>query len=1362
MQSKTFYRPAREYPPVLPSNEIVINAPPSLQPTQRGGWSCLSYMLPGVAGLGSLVFLLAYHENLLLDVAFGLIALCSVGSGAVMAIVQRRAGKRQLKQQRISYQNYLAHMRKHLSLIARQQRQVDARLYPNYNELLNCVERREYLWERRPEDQDFLSVRVGLGPCPLCTPLHLKLSDDSFMVEYLPDSLAKAQALVAEYSHLADLAAVVSLRDFSVLSICGNLTRARALARALLSQLVAFQSPEDVRCLVVFKEPYMKDWAWVRWLPHARCLRHLKADKSSVSEYLCMLAPTVEDVRALLQQQILPELEHRHRLSEDEEGKQRQTEAMEICLPHLVLFLDSFSPTDTIGQLPEIDILLDEDALFGVTVICLVEDMSQEPAQVQARIQISETGGLSFEETRYSGRRLEGLQADAIDPARAERLARSMAPLRLEEAGTSPDLSQDIRLLDLLQIATPRDFDVTRAWMPRTRADFLRVPFGLCADGRLLYLDLKESADGGMGPHGLIVGATGSGKSELLRTLVISLAATHAPQTLSFVLIDFKGGASFADFAALPHVVGLVTNLQSDLSLVDRVYFSLLGEQQRRQHMLHDAGNLDNIKQYQAMRQTNPEMEPMPHLIILVDEFAELIASRSDFLDLFVTMGRVGRSLGLHLLFATQRLDEGRIRGLESHLRYRICLRTFSANESKAVLGTPDAYYLPSVPGTGYFKVDADIYELFKTALISVPYMPVEEQDTVGSKIRLFTLTGQLHPLRRLPTHQANISQLAEDGKLRTEMDEMVELLVVGRPGDAARRMHQVWLPPLSKTLSLSAVLERCQGPAFDGLSWPDVPPFGELCVPVGLLDVPLEQDQRPLWLNFSGSGGHLVLVGAPQSGKSTFLRTLMVSFMLTHTPRDVQFYCIDLGGGLLRVFEQAPHVGAVCGKAERDKVRRVVAQVRKIIEDREFLFRERGIDSMATFRSLRQQGELRDEPFGDVFLIIDNFAQFFQDFDFLEPALLEIASGGLAYGVHLVMAANRWMEIRPKLRDNIGTRLELRLNDPLDSELGKAIAAGIPADMPGRGASREKLYFQCALPVINTSAASDFRNQAVQESLNGFVQRAALVWDGEPAPPINMLPNLVHLEALPPPEKSTGIPIGLEEFRLSPFTINLISGGPHFIIVGDTECGKTSLLRVWMRGLERCYLPQEVGFTIVSFRKQLLDFAKSAHLVGYAYNSLTLSACLGSLKADLEKRAQKSSDIPLSDLRPQENWEGRHLFLFIDDYEAITSTAGNPISQLADYLPNGRDLGFHLVLARRVSGMGRAHFEPVLQRLREMGTPALIMSGDAAEGKLFYGQAAGPLPPGRGYFVQERHSPILIQTAYTEPSYVEPVYTSE
>jgi S-DNA-T family DNA segregation ATPase FtsK/SpoIIIE len=247
------------------------------------------------------------------------------------------------------------------------------------------------------------------------------------------------------------------------------------------------------------------------------------------------------------------------------------------------------------------------------------------------------------------------------------------------------------------------------------------------------------------------------------------------------------------------------------------------------------------------------------------------------------------------------------------------------------------------------------------------------------------------------------------------------------------------------------------------------------------------------------------------------------------------------------------------------------------------------------------------------------------------------------------------------------------------------------------------------------------------------------------------MLPPLVHLEELPVAEKRSGIPIGLEEFRLSPFYVDLIAREPHFIILGDTECGKTSLLRTWMRGLEQGYLPQEVSFAIIDYRKQLLDFAESKHLISYAYNPLTLASCIGNLRSDLEKRVEKSSGAPLSELRHTRNWGGRHLFLFVDDYESISGTGGSQLLPLADYLLNGRDIGFHLVVTHRVGGMARASFEPIFQRLREMGTSGLIMSGDPSEGKLLYGLAASPLPAGRGYFVQSKHPPVLIQTAWGE-----------
>lgn len=1350
MRTTTFYRPARVYPPVVPTHDIVVSAPPVVQNAQGGVLSWLQYVLPSVGMLGSLVFIFAFHTSILMILAGGAFAICAIGSGVLMAFVQRRMAKNQRKRQRTGYLEYLALQRKRLLQLAKEQRLMVSRLYPPYEELATRVEERETLWERRPADQDFLSVCIGSGPGPLACKLTLDRGDGNFMTRFVPELLTEAESLVTEYNYLDDLPAIVSLRNVGVLTINGERTQTRALARALLSQIVTSHAPEDVRCAVYFPTGQARQWAWLKWLPHVRRLRQVKLEKRYAPEQLCMLAQNIDDLRTLLVQQIKPELERRHRLIDEADAGQKERVAAEISLPHVFIVLDGFSPRNALRQLPELETLLTEHTRFGVTVICLVEDSSQEPAQVQARLTISEVGGLDFAETRYGGRRLEGLLPDAVEPEICERIARSMASITLAETSAQQDLSLDIHLLDMLDVQAADRLDPAETWRPRERPELLRVPLGRRVDGQPVYLDLKESADRGMGPHGLIVGATGSGKSELLRTLVSALAITHDPQTLNFVLVDFKGGASFADLEALPHVAGIVTNLQSDLSLVDRVYFSLLGEQLHRQHMLRDAGNLDNIKQYQATWQLHPDMEPMPHLVIIVDEFAELIASRPDFLDLFVTMGRVGRSLGLYLLFATQRLEEGRIKGLESHLRYRICLRTYSAPESKIVLGKSDAYYLPSVPGTGYFKVDTDIYDLFKTALISVPYVPFQEQTSLESKIRVFTAAGQL---RRYQSPQVQDEE--EPSDLRTEMDVIIERLAEG--SEQNTEVHQVWLPPLEKTLPLGKVLQKCPQADLDGSHWETVPPFGELRVPVGLLDMPLQQAQEPLWLDFTGIGGHLALVGAPQSGKSTFMRTLLTAFFLTHSPRDVQFYCVDMGGGLLRVFEHAPHVGAVCGKAERDKVRRVVRQMRKIIEEREFLFREHSIDGMATFRAMRQKGQLADIPFGDVFLIIDNFAQFFQEFEQLEPELIEIIASGLTYGVHLVIATNRWAEIRPKLRDNIGSRLELRLNDPLESELGKVTASSIPVSVPGRGANRDKLHFQVALPLLTTYvSAQDERAMSIQEELGILVQRMRAAWVGESAPPINMLPSLVRLEDLPvsESEQATGVPIGLDEFRLASLYVDLIAAGPHFIILGDTECGKTTLLRTWIRGLEQRYTPQQVAFGIVDFRKGLLDFVGSKHLLTYAYNTPTLAACIGNFKVDLEKRLQKSSETPLSELRRPQSWNGRHYFLFVDDYESIMAPGGSPLVQLAEYLLSGRDLGFHLVLVHRVGGIGRAAFETVYQRLREMGTSAIIMSGDPSEGRILYGQAATIMPPGRGYFVQPKYPPVLIQTAFAQPGY--------
>ena len=316
---------------------------------------------------------------------------------------------------------------------------------------------------------------------------------------------------------------------------------------------------------------------------------------------------------------------------------------------------------------------------------------------------------------------------DGLSLVEAEAVARQLAPLRPAgvAAAAGDALAATTTLTALLGVAGPPALDVAALRRGRAPRDRLRVPIGHDANGQPVELDLKESAEGGMGPHGLVVGATGSGKSELLRTLVLGLALTHSAADLNFVLVDFKGGATFGGLDRLPHTSAVITNLADELPLVDRMRDALQGEIVRRQELLRAAGNYAWLRDYAAARAQRPrgasELPPVPSLFVVLDEFSELLAAKPELIDLFVMIGRVGRSLGVHLLLASQRLEEGRLRGLDTQLSYRIGLRTFSPQESRIVLGVPDAYELPSQPGSAYLKDGTGELIQFKAAYVSGP-----------------------------------------------------------------------------------------------------------------------------------------------------------------------------------------------------------------------------------------------------------------------------------------------------------------------------------------------------------------------------------------------------------------------------------------------------------------------------------------------------------------------------------------------------------------------------------------------------------------------------------------------------------------
>ena len=880
----------------------------------------------------------------------------------------------------------------------------------------------------------------------------------------------------------------------------------------------------------------------------------------------------------------------------------------------------------------------------------------------------------------------------AVQAAFASEGLRAPPPLWSDEDGGEITIPS-VGLFELLGIADVARVDRAQTWRPRPQRDHLRVPIGVDDDGEPVALDLKESAFDGMGPHGLVVGATGSGKSELLRTLVLALVTTHPPEALSLVLVDFKGGATFAGMAGLPHVAGVITNLADDLALVDRMRDALYGEQRRRQELLKQAGNLASAEDYNRRRSAGEPLPPLPSLLVVVDEFAELLTSKPEFSELFVTVGRLGRSLGIHLLLASQRLDEGRLRGLESHLRYRICLRTFSPSDSRTVLGADDAYNLPAEPGGGYLKVDATVFQRFKAAWVSAP-----------------TSGDPLGP---------------------TVLD-----VAVGCLQDPGRQAHQVWLPPLEAVIPL----DRIEQPADPGGVAP-------LSVAVGMQDRPEDQAKVPLVLNLAGGEGNIAVVGAPQSGKSTLLRTVVAAFALTHTPLEVQFYCVDCGGGSLLALDRLPHVGTVASRLDAERVRRLVVEIEGVLAYREELFRSAGIDSAQGLRARRAAGEMDDSPFGDVFLVIDGWARFRQEFEELEPVVLDLAARGLGYGIHVVVTSNRWLEIRSNLLDNLGTRLELRLHDPLDSAIDRHAAANVDADTPGRGLSRGALHFQAALPRVDGAASV----ADLAAGLDHLVAKVLDAWTGPAAPAVRLLPIRLPFVELPPANPGCGVPIGVAEADLGPAYLDLLGADPHFLVFGDSETGKTNLLRLFLTGLIASQSAKQARVVIVDYRRTLLDAVPSDYLVGYC-GAAPAATEVVSRVADVLASRLPPAGISAQQLRDRSWWTGGEVYVVVDDYDLVMSPTGNPLLPLVEFVALGRDLGFHLVLARRVSGAARSAFEPLMGRLHEVGTPGLILSGDRQEGAVIGTHRASEQPPGRGLLAHRRRPPVLVQTAEMPP----------
>jgi S-DNA-T family DNA segregation ATPase FtsK/SpoIIIE len=1309
--------------PQEPAGAVELRPPPLL-PAPGSDGAVLGILLPMLGSLGSIVLVATMGSstpggpgrNIL---AAGMFLFATLGFIVVQLDRQRKLRTHAVTGTRTEYLHYLGTVRTIARDAAAQQRAALLWQHPDPHVLPALAEERSRVWEHLVTDPHFLHVRYGVCSRPLS--LELVPPDSAPIDQVDPAAASALHRLLAVHRVQPGLPTTVDLRAFDRIEVCGPEREARALARAIICSAATFHSPAHLAIAVLASES-LAEWDWVKWLPHA-----LSGQDSDAVGPRRMVSTSLAELASLLP----PD-------------------------QHVLLVVDRV-------ELPPGNLVIPSDGLSGMTVLDLPSRWDELADSARLRLLFTDDGKVDEDRPVISVLRLREppgrAAADQCDLATAEAVARRLTPLHVVAAGfgaeptSSREISGPSDFMDLLGLGDVHRYDASSAWRTRSARDRLRVPIGLDDGGAMVHLDLKESAQQGMGPHGLVIGATGSGKSELLRTLVLGLALTHSPEQLTMVLVDFKGGATFAGMSAMPHVSAVITNLANELTLVDRMQDALHGEMVRRQELLREAGNVASVRDYERARMAGEPLAPLPSLFIVVDEFSEMLSAKPEFIDLFVAIGRLGRSLGLHLLLASQRLEEGRLRGLESHLSYRVGLRTFSAQESHTVLGVPDAYELPPVPGLGFLKPDRSTLLRFKAAYVSGPpagarhrAMPRDESGVLQG-ILPWTITEVQLPAVLEPVREPGPIPEPEP---ETDQESLLNV-AIGRMTGVGPEPHQVWLPPLDVPDTLDELMPDLAPDPELGLVSREWRALGGLTVPLGTVDRPREQRRDTFTVHLAGAGGHVAVVGGPRSGKSTLLRTLVTSLSLTTTPAESQFFVLDFGGGTFAPLHSLPHMAGIGSRSEPDVVRRIVADVTGIVDRREAYFRAHGIDSIETYRTRRVRGRA-DDGYGDVFLVVDGWSTLRTDFDDLELELQQLASRGLTFGFHVVTATSRWADYRAAVRDLLGTRLELRLGDPMDSEVDRRLAALVPPSRPGRGLVPGKLHFLAALPRID--GHSDVAT--LGDGVETVVTRISEAWTGPPGPKLRLLPERLAVDDLlsqadVPTRESRRLLLAVNEKELAP--VGLDPGAePHWLIFGDGRSGKSAALRSYVHEVMRTRTPKEAQLVVVDYRRSLLGEVPEEYLLHYLTSAGQATPTLADLAAYLEHRIP-GPDVTPEQLRTRSWWTGAEVFVVVDDYDLVATTTGSPVQALQPLLAQARDVGLHVALARRSGGASRALYEPVIQSLRDLAMPGLQLSGSPDEGALIGNVRPTPAPAGRGRLVTRDRGVEVVQLAWREPS---------
>jgi len=1265
----------------LPDEKVQLSFPTQdSQGSNRSLWLIILPPLVMLIVMGLVAFLIPRGIFIIVSLVMFMTTLVT---STVQYFKDRGNQKKSKERRKRIYSNYLHSKRQELQQLADKQKDVLEFHFPAFERMKYLTTQlSDRLWERTMESPDFLQFRLGTGTVQASYTISSSASDMSN--REMDELLEESQKLERAYKNLSNLPITANLSEGAI----GLIGKDRVLKNELhqlVGQLAFFHSYHDLRFVFIFDEQEYKEWEWMKWLPHFQLAgSHAKGFIYNERTRDQLLSSLYEMVR--------------ERDLEEEKEKIRFS-------PHYVFIVTN---QQLISDHVILEYLEGNHQHLGISVIFAAEAKESLSDNIHTLIRYinDEQGDILIQQKKAVKIPFALDDHNRSDNEMYARLLRTLD----HQTGMTNSIPDSVSFLEMMNVKSVDQLPIEQNWLTRESAKSLGVPVGLKGKAETVDLNLHEKAHG---PHGLLAGTTGSGKSEFLQTYILSLAVHFHPHEVAFLLIDYKGGGMAQPFKNMPHLLGTITNIEGSKNFSMRALASIKSELKRRQR-LFDQHSVTHINDYTRLYKSGKAELPLPHLFLISDEFAELKAEEPDFIKELVSAARIGRSLGVHLILATQKPGGVIDNQIWSNARFRVALKVQNTEDSREILKNGDAASITQT-GRGYLQVgNNEIYELFQSAWSGAPYHEEESLD-IEDEIAIVTDLG-LIPLSEVTVQDHKQREvLSEIAVIVSKINELQGKLEL-------KKLQSPWLPPLPARLYPVKQNE----------------PKDKASIMFTRIDEPEKQSQSDYAYNVL-EDGNIGIFGSAGYGKTSTMQTLVLGMAKVLTPKEVHFYLMDFGNGGLLPLRQLPHTADYFLLDQERKIEKFMNILKDEVASRKKLFQKKEVSSIKMYNALSE------EQLPLLYLVVDNFDLVKEEMLDLEQQLNTFARDGQSLGIYLMLTATRINSVRQSLMNNLQTKIVHYLMDQTEAYTMLGRLPFAPESIPGRAIVKkdEAFFSHVYLPV---EGKDDFEQM---ENVKKLVQylKDEYIHVEKPAP-VPMLPTELTMAnfAAYTKGKEGLLPIGLHEETVKPVYVNL-TRSKHCLVLGQAQKGKTNTLKAFIhtaleQQLEHVAIFDSIdrGLSVYIGDDRLVYLEGKDHVASWIE---AIEKAMVDREANYQRLIQQGK--PLKANQP--------VLLIVDGYANFLTKLDNPLQdKLVRLMKNYSHLGFNIIVSGSNNELTKG-YDPLTLEIKQIRQAVVLMKkSEQTMFTLTYDRKEPEIQPGYGYYVENgKEQSIQIPLVHVE-----------